>query len=451
MEEGTGPEVVFASLSGRKVAGTFDGGTLSNDSGALLLREVDRQTGLIERLAGALRDGRDPAHVKHSLTDLIRQRVFQIALGYEDADDADTLRADPALKMACERLPLSGADLASQPTLSRLENRVSRTQLMRLAYRLGEAFIASFAKPPRQLLLDIDDTTDVVHGTQQLSLFNNHVGEHAYQPMHLYDGISGRLITTVLRPGCRAKGSDIVKILRRVVVRLRQAWPRVELLLRGDSHFSTPEVHAFCARHRVRFVLGQSPNPKLRELVAPTLAQAQALYDAAVQAQRPRRVCLFAGFSYQAGSWEQPLRVVAKAEVSAMGTNVRFVTTNLHSSPPSFIYQQAYAGRGAMENLIKNHKTFLHSDRTSCHRFEANQFRLLLHSAAYMLLHALQTSFLAGTELRHVYFDTLQQRLLKVAARVVERATVIRLHWPTACPFQELYQKLGQRLQVATA
>lgn len=447
MSEDSQLVLAYASLGGKRLEANFDGGTLTSDAGALLLREVDRRTGIIDRVVGALREWRDPRYVVHALGDLVRQRVFQIALGYEDADDADALRGDPALKAACERLPISGPDLASQPTLSRLENRVSRTQLLRLAYALGDTFIASFTTPPQQLLLDIDDTEDTVHGGQQLALFNAHYGEYCYQPLHLYDGLTGRLITTVLRPGRTPKGSDIVKILQRVVAHLRAAWPEVQILLRGDGHFSTPEVHAFCRDQGLWFVLGQGTNATLKTLVAPLLAQAQTLYEATT-ASPPVR--LFTQFDYQASTWSQPLRVVAKAEVSSLGTNVRFVTTNLQTGLPSFIYGQAYAGRGQMENYIKNHKTFLHSDRTSCHRFEANQFRLLLHSAAYMLLHALQDLLLAGTRLQQAYFDTLQLRLLKVGARVVERATVIRFHFPTSFPLQDLYRLINTRLHPAS-
>ena len=464
----------FANLHGKKMEGTFDGGALTSDGGAVLLREVDRRMGLIERVVGVLRDWRDPRYVVHSLTDLVRQRVFQICLGYEDADDADVLRTDPGLKAACERLPVTGVDLASQPTISRLENRVDRRALVRMAYALGDAFIASFSTPPRQVLLDVDDSTDVVHGAQQLSLFNGHVGEYTYQPLHVFDGLTGRLITTVLRPGCRAKGLQVVTILKRVVARLQQAWPEVEIIVRGDSHFSVPEVHEWCAQRGLWFILGQSPNPTLHERIAPTLARAQALFDAGMrpqpqepaqtrtqnaaegagqqaQEEEPPPVRLFTAFTYQAGSWKQPLRVVAKAEVSARGTNVRFVTTNLTSSQPSFIYQQAYAGRGAMENFIKNHKTYLHSDRTSCHSFAANQFRLFLHSVAYMLLHALQESLLPDTVLEKAYFNTVQQRVLKVAARVVERATVIRIHWPSSFPLQKLFQRIDRRLHPSAA
>ena len=223
MKQDSQMDLSFANLKGKTVQAHFDGGTVTSDAGALFLREVDRRTGIVDRVVGALREWRDPRYVVHELGDLVRQRIFQIALGYEDADAADMLRTDPALKAACERLPISGEDLASQPTLSRLENHVSRTQLMRMAYALGDAFIASFPTPPRQLLLDLDDTDDPVYGAQQLALFNAHCGEYAYQPLHIYDGLSGRLVTTVLRPGHRAQGIDIVKILHRVVARLRTA------------------------------------------------------------------------------------------------------------------------------------------------------------------------------------------------------------------------------------
>ena len=231
-----------------------------------------------------------------------------------------------------------------------------------------------------------------------------------------------------------------------MVARLRTAWPQVDILVRGDRHFSSPPGHDFCRHHRLRFLLGQGTNSRLKELVAPTLSQAQDLFDAD-QASEPVR--LFTEFAYQAGTWAQPLRIVAKVEVTSLGTNVRFVTTNLESSQPSFLYQKAYAGRGGMENYIKNHKTFLPSYRTSCHRFEANQFRLLLHSAAYMLLHAFQELLLYGTQLQQAYFNTLQQRLLKVGARVVERGTVIHFHLPSSFPLQEICRLIDRRLHPA--
>ena len=444
MEEDRQNVLGFANVQGKKVEADFEGGTVTSDGGALFLRVVEGGIGVIRRLVNAVRDRRHASYIDHTLKDLISQRVYQIACGYEDANDANTLRVDPGFKTACERLPLSGPDLASQPRLTRLENSVSRTDLLRMAYALADVFVASYETPPKSLILDMDDTNDPTHGAQQLALFSAFYNEYGYQPLHIYEGQSGKLITTILRPGCRPAGAQVEMILKRVVAYLRQAWPEVELFLRADSHFSVPEVHDFCDRHEVHFVLGQAVNSRLKERVAPWLAQAQALYRA-----QGEKVRLFTAFSYQASSWSQPRRVVAKVEVSALGDNVRFVTTSLGSSQPSFIYDRIYSARGRMEGFIKNHKTFLHSDRTSCHSFEANQFRLFLHSAAYMLLHALAEKALQATQWEHAYFDTLQKRLLKVGARVEEIRTKVKFHFPSSFPLQQVYGYMLARLNAA--
>ncbi len=444
MEEDRQSVLGFANVQGKKVEADFEGGTVTSDGGALFLRVVEAGIGVIRRLVDAVRDRRNPSYIDHTLKDLISQRVYQITCGYPDANDANTLRVDPAFKTACERLPLSGPDLASQPTLTRLENRASRSDLLRMAYALADVFVASYETPPTSLVLDMDDTNDVTHGGQQLALFSAFYGEYGYQPLHIYEGQSGKLITTILRPGCRPTGAQIEMILQRVVAYLRQAWPEVEIFLRADGHFSVPEVHDFCDRHKLHFVLGQPGNTRLKELVAPWLAQAQTLYG-----EQKKKVRLFASFSYQADTWSQPLRVVAKVEVSALGDNVRFVTTSLDSSRPSFIYDSIYSARGRMEGFIKNHKTFLASDRTSCHSFEANQFRLFLHSAAYMLLHALAEKALQATQWEHAYFDTLQKQLLKVGARVEERRTKVKFHFPSSFPLKQVYGLMLARLQAA--
>ena len=215
----------------------------------------------------------------------------------------------------------------------------------------------------------------------------------------------------------------------------------MQIFLRGDSHFSAPEVHDFCAEQAIRFALGQAGNTRLDALAQPLLAQAHHLHKAQRQPVR-----LFTSFTYQAHTWSTPQRIVCKVEVSAQGPNVRFVSTNLRSSQPSFIYGTIYCARGRMEGFIKNHKTFLHSDRTSCHRFEANQFRLLLHSAAYVLLHTLAEKGLPNTPWRHAYFDTIQKRLLKVGGRVREVRTKIKFHFPTSFPLQEVYVRIVANL-----
>ena len=432
-DQDTHHRVSFASLSGKPVEVTFDGGVLTTDVGVMLLREAEARIGILHRMVAALTDHRHQSYVHHSMTDLVKQRVFQMACGYEDANDCNTLREDPGFKAACDRLPLSGADLASQPTMSRFENRISRTDLYRIAKAFAEVFVASY----EELLLDIDDTEDKVYGSQQLSLFNAYFNGYCYQPLHIYEGQTGKLITTVLRPGRRPTGKEIVTILKRVIVYLRRAWPDVEILLRGDAHFSCPEVHALCEDQNVYFVLGQNGNAKLLRSAQSLTDQAKALY-----ADSGKTTRLYRCWDYQAKTWACPQRIVCKAEVTPQGDNIRFVVTNLKRAQPSFIYKTAYCARGRMENFIKNHKTFLHSDRTSCHTFQANHFRLFLHSAAYVLMHALAQTGLRGTKWTNAQFNTLQNRLLKVAGRVCELKTKIRFHLPTAFPLKHLYGKI---------
>ena len=386
--------VPFASVSGKPVEAVFDGGVLTSDMGSMLLREVESKIGVLSRIVEALPDRRHPSYVDHTMSDLISQRVFQIAFEYEDANDCDLLRFDPAFKAACDRLSISGAPLASQPTMSRLENGIRRRDLDRIAEALVDGFIASYDSPPEGVVLDIDDTDDEVHGCQQLAFFNGYYRERCYMPLHIYEGQTGRLITTLLRPGARANGKQIVSILKRLVKMLREAWPDVGIYLRGDGHFSCPEVHDFCDEQKVYFVLGQTGNARLAQRGHALIEQVKARYR--VTGQPVQRLTSFA---YQADSSTLPRRIIYKAEITASGqANTRFVVTNLKSSQPSYICKNVYCTRGRMENFIKNHKTFLHSDRTSCHTFEASDFRLLLHSAAYVLMHTLAEKGLTTTQ-----------------------------------------------------
>ena len=428
----------FASVSGKQVEAVFDGGALTSDIGLMLLREVASRIGILSRIVEALTDRRHPSYVDHTMVDLISQRVFQIACAYEDANDCNVLREDPAFKAACDRLPISGAPLASQPTMSRLENGIRRRDLYRIAEALVDGFIASYDRPPDAVVLDIDDTDDEVHGKQQLSLFNGYYDERCYCPLHIYEGRTGRLITTLLRPGARPTGKQIVSILKRLVKILREAWPDVRIFLRGDGHFSCPEVHDFCDEQDVYFVLGQTGNARLAQRGHALIEQAKAQYR-----ETGQPVQLFTCFAYQADTWAVPRRIIYKAEITASGqANTRFVVTNLKSSQPSFIYKTVYCARGRMENFIKNHKTFLHSDRTSCHTFEANHFRLFLHSAAYVLMQTLTEKGLRATQWTHAQFNTIQNRILKVAGRVSELKTKIKLHLPTSFPLKHLYDTI---------
>ena len=427
----------FASLLGKQVEAAFDGGILTSDGGVMLIREVEAKIGILRRIIAALTDQRHPSYVDHSLKDLVIQRVLQMACGYEDANDCNALRRDPGFKAACDRLPVTGAALASQPTMSRFENRITRGDLYRIAKAFADGFIASYKKPPKAILLDIDDTEDKVYGSQQLSLFNAYLKSYCYQPLHIYEGQTGKLITTILRPGVRPSGKEIVSIFKRVIAYLHRAWPNVAILLRGDSHFSCPEVHALCDTQNVYFALGQSGNAVLLPLAQPLMDQAKALY-----AVSGKTVRLYNAWDYQASTWASPRRIICKAEVTPQGDNIRFVATNLQRAKPSFIYKTVYCGRGRMEGFIKNHKTFLHSDRTSCHTFEANHFQLFLHSAAYVLLQTLAEMGLRGTKWTNAQYNTLQNRLLKVVGRVCEMKTKITFHLPTAFPLKHLYGKI---------
>ena len=443
----------FASISGKKVEADFEGGMVTSDGGALFLRTTEKGVGVIDRLCGAIHERRDERYVDHRLEDLLRQRIFQIALGYEDANDCDDLRKDPGLKAACDRFPISGQDLGSQPTMTRLENMVTRSDLYRMAQALIDTFIASYEHQPEVLILDIDDTDDTTHGAQQQSLFNGYYGEHCFMPLHIYEGQSGKLITTLLRPGRRPSGEEIVRILKRLIPYLKKAWPDVKIFLRGDSHFSTPEVHDFCEEEAVYYALGQAGNNVLKAKALPLLLQAKELYQAGkendLEIDEKKKIRLFTSFLYQANTWQTQRRIVCKVEVSDQGENVRFVVTNFQSSQPSFIYSKVYCARGRMELFIKDHKTFLHSDRTSCHRFEANQFRLFLHSAAYVILHALARTGLAHTKWEHAQVNTLQNRILKVGAKVVEMKTRIRFHFPTSFPLKHIFRTLLFNLTAA--
>jgi hypothetical protein len=470
----------FARLRGKTLQADFDAGTVSSDGGVLLLRETEALVGIIGRYARALDDHRDSRYTDHSYEEMLRQRIFQIACGYDDANDCDFLRHDAAFKAACDRLPLLGAPLASQPSMSRLENAPRRTELYRLAQVLLETFLASYTRVPQAIVLDIDDTADEVHGAQQQALFNGHYDAYCYLPLHIYEGQSGKLITSILRPGRRPTGVEIVSILKRVVAAIRREWPEVLILLRGDGHFSTPEVHEWCERQEpvIFYILGQSGNAVLKRRASGLLEQARTLYRyhqarayrKQVQADRRQQQStsktgadkfrqpaqekppgilkskLYTSFFYQATSWTEPRRIICKVEVSDEGENLRFIVTNLKTSRHAWVYESIYCGRGQMENYIKDHKRFLHSDRTSCHRFEANQFRVFLHSAAYVLMHTLKTTGLQGTTWAKAQFDQIQIRLLKVGARVEESKTKIRFHFPSSFPLQQLYQTVMTKL-----
>ena len=360
----------LSPVENRELCVRFDGGRLSSDGGVLVLREIEKRLGLAARLAGCLSDARDPANTTHSYADMIGARMFAIACGYEDCDDLDVLRFDPAFKLACGRLPESGRDLMSQPTLSRLENAPSWRELARMGLTMIDLFCDSFERVPQRIVLDIDDTPDAVHGGQQLALFNAHYDEYCFQPIHIFDAATAKPVLSLLRPGKRPSGDEAARVLRHVIGRIRRHWPRVEIAVRGDGHYGTPEVMDLLEDQGHGYILGLPGNARLSEIGQPWCEDA-ALRRVQSGKDKVRR---FFQTGYQAKSWSRERKVVARVEATARGTDVRFVVTNLPGRA-KLLYKRVYCARGRMENMIKEHKLYTKSDRTSCHRWEANQFR----------------------------------------------------------------------------
>lgn len=428
-------------LNGKPILLEFDGADMSSDAGLVLLREIERREGLAGRLAACMSDSRDPAKVQHSLADIIRFRIMMIAAGYEDGNDAADLRHDPSFKLALEQGPETGAALCSQPTISRMENLPDMRALIRMSREMVRVYCHSFAHPPGQIVLDIDDTFDAVHGHQQLRLFNSYYDEYGFQPIVVFDG-EGRLVGALLRPARRPKGVESAAHIRRLIRQIRTCWPTTEILLRADSHYCTPEVLDLCDRLGLRYVFGLAKNSRLAEHVLPLEASTAARY-ARKPGQKLRR---FKTFSYAARSWSKPRRVVARVEVSSKGRDARYIVTNLEGGRGKHLYEKLYSARGQAENHIKAWKAHLAADRTSCSKANANQMRLMLHGAAYWLWWTLRAACPKRSPWRRAQFDTLRLHLVKLAATIVEKKTRIIVTLPSSCPRQRLLRLLFDAL-----
>jgi len=413
---------------------SFSAEKISSDGGLLLLREIEGRNGILQSIANCIQEDRHPGYVKHSISSMLTQRVFQIAAGYEDANDCDTLRDDMVLKICSDVLPDSGDSLSSQPTMSRFENSLSRRELYKIAAAFVDNFIESYSQEPAIIILDADDTNSNTYGAQQLALFNDYYGEYCYMPLHIYEGLSGKLITTILKPGRRSKTADVFSILQRIITHLRKVWKSTMIIVRGDGHFCSKELMAWAmGQDKVHFLTGLTGNKSLHDLARITIDSAEKQFKST-----GKPVKRYHSFDYAAGSWSEAQRVIVKVEVSEKGTNIRYVVTDIRCVRTKALYEQGYCARGQMELYIKENKTYLLSDRMSCSRFEANQFRLFMHSAAYVLLHALRDKMLQGTEYATATMKTIRLRLIKVAAYVKEMKTRIKIELPKQFPDMEV-------------
>jgi Transposase DDE domain group 1 len=433
------------SVGRKKITAAFDGGRISSDGGAMLLGLAERRIGVADRLAAEITDRRDPTRVVHALSDILRARILAIACGYEDADDLDYLRSDPALKLACGHLPDSGRDLCSQPTMSRCENAPSLREVIRLMRAMVAVYCHSYDKPPASVTLDIDDTLDVVHGQQQLSMFNAHYDERCFLPIHVYDTATSRPVAVLLRPGKTPSGQEIRGHLRRLVRAIREHWPHTHITIRGDSHYCRPEVMEWCDENGIDFVFGLAGNDVLRRLVEP-IADDVRVRRAEANATAIRR---YTETRYGAKSWHVDRRVAARIEATTQGLDIRYVVTSFTHGSAEWLYDSLYCARGQAENLIKLHKTQLASDRTSCRSALANQVRLVLHTAAYWLMLTVRDAIPRPLSLAAAEFATLRARLLKIAARVTETASRVRIAFAAACPEAKLFRYIAYSLQPA--
>lgn len=425
----------FPGFKRRKIEASFSGGHVSNDAGGcLLLRQVDRRLGLFKQVSCLLLDPRRQSSCEHDLLSLIRQRVYGLALGYEDLNDHETLRHDLALQTSVER----DTELASPSTLCRFENRADRDTAWVIHQVMVEQFVKSFQRAPRKLILDFDATDDTVHGKQEGRFFHGYYDSYCFLPLYVFCG--GQLLVSYLRPSKIDGAKHAWAILSLLVKRLRQAWPKVKIIFRGDSGFCRHKMLSWCERNDVGYIIGIAKNKRLNTLSQELQQQAEEGFQQSGNKQR-----LFAEFRYAAKTWARKRRIIAKAEHTAKGSNPRYIVTNLQGEPQE-LYDKLYCARGDMENRIKEQQLDLFADRTSCHQWWANQFRLSLASLAYTLLEAIRRLALKGTRMARAQCGNIRLKLLKVGAVIIRNTRRIRFLLSSAYPYQTLFSHVAEQL-----
>jgi hypothetical protein len=443
MTECTRTALPFSSLGPRRLEADFSGGNLTTDAGALLLREADRRLGLLDALDRVIPDPRNPELITHPQRALLAQRVYGIALGYEDLNDHTSLRHDLLWQVLGEYDPGAEQPLASASTLCRLENRARRAVMFQMSAVLVDQFVASFVEPPECLVLDFDATDDPVHGNQEGRFFHGYYDHYCFLPLYVFCG--DQLLVAYLRSADGDPARHTRAILKLLVQRLRQTWPNVRIIVRGDSGFCRWRLMRWCDHNGIGYIFGLARNSRLERLATPWTAAAATCWTLSGEPQR-----LFGDFAYAADSWDRPRRVIVKAEHTAQGDNPRFVVSNLPGNARG-LYEVLYCERGEMENRIKEQQLMLFADRTSCHDFEANQFRLLLSAAAYVLFEAVRRLGLAGTEMARAQVSTIRLRLFKVAALVQVSVRRVYLRLASGFPLQDLFALVLERLRQPTA
>ena len=435
---------VFEAHFSRRVVAGFDGARMTTDGGALLLRAVDRKIGLLKRVQTCFRDARDPDRVEHVLSELLAQRIYAMALGYEDLNDHEELRHDPLLGLLARKRELE-EPLAGKSTLNRLEltpvGEALNERYHKITYSsealdalLVEIFLESHEQPPAQIVLDLDVTDTPLHGEQEARFFHGYYGYYCYLPLYIFCG--EHLLCARLRPSNQDASAGSVVEVEHLVRQVRRRWPYVRIILRADSGFCREELMAWCEKHRVDYVFGFARNSRLRRKIAAQLREAKREQQRTGKAAR-----VFAEFSYRTrSSWSRSRRVIAKAEYLEKGENPRYLVTSLGAQawPAQKLYERLYCARGDMENRIKEQLS-LFSDRLSTETIRANQLRLYFSSLAYVLVHALRRLALAGTEWATAQVETIRMRLLKITAEVRLTARCVWVRYSRAYPWKALF------------
>ena len=432
-------QLTFSFIKKQKVTVDFEGGEITSDAGLLLVRQADNALQLMTGIAGCITDRRDNRYTDHDLKTLLRQRTYQIVAGYEDCNDANVIRRDPALKTACGR-KLSDEDLGSQPTLSRLENAITRNDL----YRIGEHFVDLYIRrnrrrKPRRIILDLDGTDDPTYGDQQLTFFHGYYDQHMYHPLVIYDADTGELVAAILRPGNKHASYGAVSILKRIIPKLKKAFPKAEIVIRADAGFAVPDMYEYYESEGLKYVIGLIRNDVLERMIEALMNKAHEQHTTTGQKQR-----MFTEGFYQAQSWPRQRRVIMKAEWLVQGPNSRFVVTNL-SHEPKTLYEFYTERGGTCEVRIDEFKNGLKADRLSCHRFVANQFRLFLHMTAYWLVLRLREA-LKKTEFASMQIQQLRLRLLKIGGQVIQTARRVWFRLASGYPWKNIFELMHRRL-----
>ena len=426
--------IEFGRLGRRVIEANFEGGELSSDGGLMLLRQTDERIGLTRAVAAVFSDPRNPSHITHRLRDLLAQRIYGLCCGYEDLNDHDTLRADRLMQTAVGRVD----ELASSPTLCRLETRATRAQAVALHGVLIEQFIASHPIAPEELVLDIDASDVPLHGRQELAEFHAYYDHHCYLPLYVFCGLA--LLACVLRRSRIDGAKNAAAVIRLLVARLRQAWPAVKIIVRGDSGFCRQRLLRYCERCGVHYIVGLARNARLEAQVVYAELMLRDEYERSRVKQR-----LIDEFVYAADSWDRERRVITRLEYGAQGTNPRFVVTNLQGDAAE-LYEARYCARGEAENRIKEVQLDLFGTRASCHKFAANQLRLLLAALAYTLMQRLREIGLKATELERATAATIRVRLLKIGAAIVRNTRRVRILLASHHPLRAVFLHAAQAL-----